>query len=182
MFRLIDDDPVKFRAAVPEKHLGTIAVGQQVRVTVEAYPKQTFSGRVARINPQVDPSSRNFMIEIVVPNDKQMLRPGGFARGRVETALDPNVVSVPQSAVVSFAGVHRVFTVKDGKAVEHPVELGDRVSEDQIEVRGDLVGGEQVVVDGAAKVARETPVVVIEAPATQPSTQPVPAADSGSAR
>src|SRR6266566_3214729 len=126
MFRLIDDDPVKLRAPVPERYTSEIKVGQKVDVNIEAYPNQTFRGEISRINPQIDPTNRTFQIEVLVPNEKHQLPPGAFARGLVQTRVDPNVVFVPLEAVVSFAGVNKVFTVKDNKAVEIVVDLGIR--------------------------------------------------------
>ena len=158
MFRVVDDDPLKFRAAVPERFVGDIQVGQKVAVTVEAYP-DTFPGTVSRINPQIDPANRTFQVEILIPNDQHKLRPGGFARGRVRTHMQPDVVFVPQESVVTFAGVNKVFTVKDGKAAEVGVELGDRDG-DEVEVLKGLKGSEAVVVSGTSKLATGVPVEV----------------------
>jgi len=162
MFRVVDDDPLKFRAAVPERFVGDIKVGQKVAVTVEAYP-DAFPGTVARINPQIDPANRTFQVEILVSNEKEMLRPGGFARGRVQTRMQPDVVFVPQESVVTFAGVNKVFTIKDGKAAEVGVELGDRDG-DEVEVLKGLKGNESVVVSGTSKLATGVPVEVKQAP------------------
>jgi multidrug efflux pump subunit AcrA (membrane-fusion protein) len=158
MFRVVDDDPLKFRAAVPERFVGDIQVGQKVGVTVEAYP-DTFPGGVSRINPQIDPANRTFQVEILVPNDQHKLRPGGFARGRVQTHMQPDVVFVPQESVVTFAGVNKVFIVKNGKAAEVGVELGDRDG-DEVEVLKGLKGGEAVVISGTSKLATGVPVEV----------------------
>jgi RND family efflux transporter MFP subunit len=166
MFRLIDDDPLKLRAAVPERFLAEVSAGQSVRVTVEAY-RDAFAGKVTRINPQVDPASRNFTVEIVVPNEKNLLRAGGFARAQIQTRTDGNVLFVPVSSVVSFAGVNRVYLVEDDKAVERPVELGDRAGE-LVEVRAGLKPGDRVVIAGAGKLAGGTPVQATAA--TQPTT------------
>jgi RND family efflux transporter MFP subunit len=158
MFRVVDDDPLKFRAAVPERFVGDIKVGQKVAVSVEAYA-DSFPGTISRINPQIDPANRTFQVEILVSNDKQMLRPGGFARGRVQTHMQPDVVFVPQESVVTFAGVNKVFMIKDGKAAEVGVELGDRDG-DEVEVLKGLKGTESVVVSGTSKLATGVPVEV----------------------
>ena len=176
MFRVVDDDPLKFRAAVPERFVGDIKVGQKVAVTVEAYP-DAFPGTVARINPQIDPANRTFQVEILVSNEKEMLRPGGFARGRVQTRMQPDVVFVPQESVVTFAGVNKVFTIKDGKAAEVGVELGDRDG-DEVEVLKGLKGNESVVVSGTSKLATGVPVEVKQAPQA-PEKQAAEAALNG---
>jgi RND family efflux transporter MFP subunit len=162
MFRVVDDDPLKFRAAVPERFVGDIKVGQRVAVKVDAYD-ESFPGEMSRINPQIDPVNRTFHFEILVPNATGRLRPGSFARGRVQTHTQDNVVFVPQEAVVTFAGVNKVFTVKGGKAAELPVDLGERDG-DEVEVLKGLKGDESVVVSGTSKLATGVPVTIQQAP------------------
>jgi membrane fusion protein (multidrug efflux system) len=166
MFRLIDDDPVKLRAPVPERYISEVKVGQSVDVNIEAYPNQTFRGEISRINPQIDPSNRTFQIEVLVPNEKHLLPPGAFARGLVQTRVDPNVVFVPLEAIVSFAGVNKVFTVKDNRAVEIVVDLGIRRG-NSVEIVKGVNPSDMVVVSGTSKLASGVPVAVQSAPATQ---------------
>ena len=165
MFRLVDADPVKFRGNVPERFLGLLRVGQDVLVKVEAYP-QTFTGKLTRINPQIDPTTRTVQIEAIVPNEDLKLAPGSFARASVQTHEDPKVVYVPGSAVVSFAGVNRVFLVNDQKASERIVELGPR-REKLVEITKGLTGSEQVIVTGAQSLSNGSPVTLQSGPTTR---------------
>jgi multidrug efflux pump subunit AcrA (membrane-fusion protein) len=177
MFRLVDDNLVKLRAPVPERFGNQIAVGQEVAVTVEA-STETFTGRVARINPQIDPANRTFEIEVVVPNPDHKLKPGAFARARVKTHTQSGVVFVPQQAIVSFAGVNKVFTVKDGKAQEVRIDLGQR-QQDWVEVRGDSIKGEDsVVIAGNTKLATGVPVRVEPTPSTAGAAATTPRTQS----
>lgn len=157
LFRLVDDDRVKLRVPVPERHANEIAVGQKVRLNVEAAADE-FTGEVARINPQIDPTNRTFDVEIIVKNERHLLHPGAFARARIQTRVDPHVVFVPLEAVVSFAGVNKVFVVEDGKARELLVEIGDRQG-DWLQVPSGLRGDESVVVSGNSKLATGMAVV-----------------------
>ena len=150
MFRVVADDVIHFRANVPERYLPQIVAGQKVTVQVEAY-QQPFTGTLRRINPEVDPASRNFEIEIEIANADRKLRPGGFARGLIQTRADTDVAFVPSNAVVSFAGVRKVFTVVADKAVEQEVTVGVREG-DLVEIVGDLKAS-QVVTTGADKLA-----------------------------
>ncbi|MDB5330991.1 MAG: family efflux transporter, subunit [Phycisphaerales bacterium] len=171
MFRLVDDDVVKLKANVPERYVPEIhEIGQEADVFIEAYGNKAFEGKVARINPQVDPQNRTFQVEVEVPNSKHLLPPGAFARALVKTHVDERVIFVPQEAVVSFAGVNKVFTVKDGKAVEIGVDLGDRRGE-WVEITAGLTGTELVAVKGTSKLATGVPVSV-EQPAG-PTTRAV---------
>jgi RND family efflux transporter MFP subunit len=167
LFRLIDDDPVKLRATVPERYVADVKVGQRVRVRIEAY-RDAFEGQLTRINPQIDPTNRTFQIEVVVPNEKHLLKPGAFAQASVETRRDENVVFVPRDAVVTFAGVDKVFTVDpNGKAVEHQLQLGDNRGE-IVEVLKGLEGTESVVIEGASRLATGVAVKVTEKPGAEP--------------
>lgn len=169
MFRLVIDDPLKLKANVPERHAGEIKVGQRVHVRVEA-EREAFAGTVTRINPQIDPTNRSFEVEVSVPNATHHLKPGAFARAEIETFLQPDVLMVPERAIVSFAGVKKVYAVKDGKAAEVPIDTGARVN-GWVEVAKakNLKPGDAVVVDGVNHMSAGVPVTVRQHAATQPS-------------
>lgn len=130
LFRLVAVERVKFRGSVPERFAGQIIVGAPAFLQSEAYP-QPFEARVVRISPAVDPTSRAFEIEIEADNTDGRLKPGGFLRARVRTHTEENAKFVPTSAVSQFAGVQRLFTVRDGKVIELKVRTG--------ETRGELI-------------------------------------------
>ncbi len=123
LFRLVASDRVKFRGLVPERFAKDIAANTPANVIVDGFA-DPFVATVSRIAPAVDVSTRAFSIEIEAANPDGLLKPGSFARARVLTRTDPNARFVPESATVQFAGVQRVFSVKDGKVVEHRVEFG----------------------------------------------------------
>jgi multidrug efflux pump subunit AcrA (membrane-fusion protein) len=158
LFRLVDDDPIKLRASVPERFSGEVQVGQGVHVHVEAFA-EPFVGKVTRINPQVDPTNRNFRVEALIDNPRRTLKPGAFARASIETRREPGVIFVPGSAVVSFAGVSRVYVNENGSAAERIVELGDRRG-DEVEVRKGLKSADVVVTRGGEKLVPGTPLNV----------------------
>lgn len=168
MFRLVDDDPLKLKAAVPERYFQELAMGQKVRVHIDAYAND-FYGEVTRINPQVDTANRTFPVEVQVPNSEHRLPPGAFARATIDTHMANQIVFVPAQAVVSFAGNDKVFLIKEGKAREVQVKLGDRLG-DEVEVIEGLKGGETIAVTGTSRLA--TGVAVQVKPATQATLQP----------
>jgi multidrug efflux pump subunit AcrA (membrane-fusion protein) len=157
LIRLVDADPLKLRVPVTERRLGIIKKGQRVAVKVEAFA-ETFAGEVSRVSPAVDTSTRTFAVEISVPNPQRALKPGLFATAEIETGREAALL-VPESAVRSFAGLNKVMLVRDGKAAEQQVELGDR-SDGMVEVRSGLGGEEVVVVTAAATLTSGTPVQV----------------------
>jgi multidrug efflux pump subunit AcrA (membrane-fusion protein) len=169
MFRLVDDDPLKLKAAVPERYYRELAIGQPVKLRIDAYPTP-FDGQVTRISPQVDEANRTFPIEVQIPNADRKLPPGAFARATIDTRLEDKVVLVPAAAVVSFAGVDKVFVIADGKAKEAKVTLGDRIG-DEYEVKEGLKGTEILATSGTSRLS--TGVAVQVKPATQPATKPM---------
>jgi RND family efflux transporter MFP subunit len=156
---IVRQHPLRLRVEVPEREAHGIRTDQAVRVTVEGHPDQGYTGRVARLSPAFQEQSRTLVIEAEVDNQQGRLRPGSFAKAEIQTSSTSEVVMVPVDAVVSFAGIQKVFTVKDGKAVEKNVIAGKREA-DWIVVEGvdanapvvlspgNLVGGQPVNISG----------------------------------
>lgn len=130
LFRLVATDRVKFRGSVPERFAGMVQIGAPARLEAAGY-SAAFDARVVRIAPAIDPTSRAFEVEIEAENPEQRLKPGGFLRARVRTHIDEAARFVPASALSRFTGVQRVFSVVEGRIVEHKVRTG--------ETRGELV-------------------------------------------
>jgi RND family efflux transporter MFP subunit len=165
LFRLIDDDPIKMRALVPERHMSAVELNLPADVVVQAYP-EPFRGRISRISPQIDAANRTFPVEVTIANADGRLKPGAFAHADIELPVDRKVVTVPAAAVTSFAGVNKVFVLRDGKAVEIRVRLGLRNEDTQtIQVTQGLAGDEQVILSPPATLVTDTPVQVDAAPA-----------------
>src|SRR6185437_10978611 len=109
---LVIEDPLRLWTQVPEQYVESVQVGQPVRVTTRAHPEATFEGRVARISPAVDPSSRTFQVESLIPNKRGLLWPGGLARASIVTDAQAKAAVVPVEAVVRYAGVTKIFIVQ----------------------------------------------------------------------
>lgn len=161
VYELVIDEPLKLQALIPERYLAQVAVGQPIEVQVDAYPGERFEGRVVRVFPTIDPDSRSFLVEAQVPNPDHRLRPGGFAKAGVVVAEADQATTVPLEAIVRFAGVTKVFAIRENKA--RAVEVSVGVQEDGwIEVRGALTPGESVVVSGQSQLVDGSPVVIRE--------------------
>jgi multidrug efflux pump subunit AcrA (membrane-fusion protein) len=162
VIRLVLDSALKVRVTVPENAQSQVALGQSVDVYVDAYPKNIFPGIVSRISPTVDPQARTLAVEVIVPNANRKLKAGSFARAVIKTRLENNVMVVPGQAVVSYAGVSKVF-VLDGpeKAKAVLVEVTPRDGE-TVEVRGALKPGDKVLVSGLTQVVDGSAVRVKE--------------------
>jgi len=116
--------PLRLRVEVPEREAQGIRIGQSVRVVVEGDEQQSYAGRVARLSPAFQEQSRTLIIEAEVDNQHGKLRPGSFAKAEIQTTATSDVVMVPASAIVTFAGIQKVFSVKEGKAAERNVTVG----------------------------------------------------------
>lgn len=158
---LVIEDPLRLWSRVPEIYVESVRVGQPVRVSTRAHPDMTFEGRVARISPSVDPSSRTFQVETLVPNRRGLLRPGGLARASIVIEAQSKAAVVPLEAIVHFAGVTKIFLVDQGKAkAVADIKTG-------VEGRGwievvskQLPADGQVVTSGQSHLADGSPVVV----------------------
>ena len=189
LFRLVVDSVLTLKAAVPERYASQVRPGQEVDLAVESLPGRTIGGRVARVNPTVDTANRTFEVEVWVPNRERLLKSGSFATASILLGADAGAVTVPEEAIVRYAGVTKLFTVVGDRAVVVPVELGSRldisgpggVVHRWVEVSGPLAVGVPVVTtghsqlsDGASVRIREASRKETTAPATDlpEATQP----------
>jgi RND family efflux transporter MFP subunit len=136
--------PLRLRLPVPERAMAGVRVGQQVKLRLEQDPN-VYYGRVARLSPAIDETNRTLLVEAEVPNERGVLRPGAFVRAEMITATDKTAVFVPASALVTFAGIEKVFVAENGKSLEKPVKTG-RKDSNKIEITEGIKPGELVVI------------------------------------
>jgi len=160
VFRLVQDDPLRFRGEVPERDVPAVRAGQGVRVSVDAFPGETFEGRVARVGSASDPSARALSFEAELPNPDHRIRPGFFGHGEIIVATNDRALAVPRSALSTFAGVTKLFVVEDGIARERAVEPGVDLGDGWVEIARGITQGKAVATSGLSKLADGTPVVV----------------------
>lgn len=177
VFDLVIENPLRLWANVPERYSPEIAVGQEVRLTVASRPGATFEGKVARINPSVDASSRTFQVETLVPNDKALLRPGGFSKAEILTDRTANAAVVPIESVIHFAGVTKIFVIEgqSPEGVVHAVEVETGLEgTGWIEVIGKLPSSGRVVTEGMSQLADGTHIVIRDTkPKPAPASPPI---------
>lgn len=160
VFTIVRSDVLKFTGTVPEHFALEIRPGQPVRIRVEPVPSRQFAGRVTRVSPAVDMTSRTVQVEAEVPNPEGLLKPGLFARAALVLREDRNVAFVPEGAVSYFAGITRVFVVADGRAQERTVSLGAR-KDGFVEVVKGVQPGEQVATSGLGQLQDGAPVTTV---------------------
>ncbi|HKS10500.1 MAG TPA: efflux RND transporter periplasmic adaptor subunit [Pyrinomonadaceae bacterium] len=137
-------DPLRLRAEIPERESRTVRTGQDVRVTVEG-DTNVYVGKIMRLSPVIAEQNRMLVVEADVRNNGT-LRPGSFAHAEIVTNDAKMAVTVPNNAIVTFAGIEKVILVQNGKALERPITTGRRGAEFTEIVAGVNVG-EKVIVD-----------------------------------
>ena len=152
-------NPLKVIAEIPEKMAPWISAGQAVDLQVDAYQGRKFTGKVSRISPGVNASTRAFPFEALVPNTDTVLKPGTFARVHIESGKVDDVLSVPYAALQYRYGVNRVFVVNGDKLAMRELSVGERLG-DRIEVVSGVKAGERVAVTDVDTLADGVAVAV----------------------
>jgi RND family efflux transporter MFP subunit len=161
LFTIVDLSSLRLEATVPVEELRRLRPGSPVEFGVSGFDRQ-FRGRIERINPAVDPATRQVRIYVSVPNTEQELVAGLFAEGRVATDTR-RAVSVPLSAVDRRGTAPVVHRVKSGRVDVVPVQLGvtDEAAE-LVEVSAGLAQGDTVLLGSAQGVTPGTAVRVTQ--------------------
>ena len=176
---LIIENPLRLWTSAPERYAEQVRVGQPVRITVSSQPDLLFLGKVVRINPSVDAVSRTFQVETQVPNDRRLLRAGGFAKATIITDSAAQAAVAPTESIIRFAGVTKLFFVENGKARSVNDIVTGSEGPGWVEVTSkSLPTSAMVVITGQTQLADGTP-VVIRTPGppsdhhTKPETAPI---------
>jgi len=173
-------DPVFVDFLVPQAVLARYAVGQKVAVTTDAFPGQSFEGRVAALDSKVDPATRNVTVRATVRNPKQLLLPGMFATVETASGGPERLLTLPQTAISFNPYGNTVFVLEERKGPDGKTQLVAQqkfvttgpTRGDQVAVLSGLAEGETVVTSGQIKLRSGAPVTVNNA--IQPSNQPAP--------
>jgi membrane fusion protein (multidrug efflux system) len=149
---LVDLDPVKAEVTVPERYVSKLAVGQNIDVTVAAYPGRTFTGEVFFVAPFLDPVMRTALVKARIANPKRELKPGMFANLNLTLKLEEQAVVIPESSVIPSGDGNVIYVLDESDAAQiRPVKLGIRQA-GLVEIVSGLQGGERVVAEGTQKI------------------------------
>ena len=143
--------PAKVIISVSENLYSYLKKGMPVSIELDAFPGQTFDGKIHRITPSIDAATHTFPVEVVIPNGKEQIKPGMYARVTMKYGTRQNIV-VPDRAVVKMlgSGDRFIYVCKaDGTVSYQKVELGRRM-QDKYEVLSGIADGDEVVVTGQA--------------------------------
>ena len=154
---VVNVDPLRVELTVPEQAIAQVKVGQPVRLTVDAYPGEEFAATVRFVSPSLRVDQRALTVEAVAANKDGRLKPGLFATALIQQGAAAPALVVPESAVETVAGTSRVYVVKDNKAEERIVTLGDKIG-GVVEVTSGLSKGDSVVAEPRGRVTDGMPV------------------------
>jgi HlyD family secretion protein len=162
---VVDISIVRLVANVVEKDLRRITQGMKADVVVDAFPGETFDGRIAHVAPVLDPATRTAQIEVEVPNSNFRLKPGMYAKVDFVVEHKQNTLVVPANAIVDLNGKKGVFLPDEGDVARFkPVTIGMSQPE-LVEVVEGLPEGTRVVTTGAAALREGDRIVLLGAEA-----------------
>ena len=151
---IVNIDPLRVRLRVPEKMAAWVKTGQQVTVTVEAYPDRSFIGKITRINPSVDQQTRAFEVEALIDNHETLLKPGFFVKATIPSNYVVDALVVPQDALLYVYGVYKVFVIDGNTLKEKEVKIGERYGDD-VEIVEGLTPGERIALATKGQTLKE---------------------------
>jgi len=163
---LVDLSQLKAVINVAERDYALLDIGQPAEISVDSIADQEFPGKVVRLAPVFDDSSRQARVEIAVANPDAILKSGMFARVQIELGRAEQAVAAPSDAVIQRLGIEGAFVVADGTAQFVEVQSGIH-AEGWTEVSG-LEEGQQVVTLGHHLLSDGTPVSLTDGEEQQP--------------
>ncbi len=146
LYKIVQDEPLRFRTLIPERFAAFLRLGQEIRLAIAAYPDRQFPGTITRINPTAEEVNRSILIEAEVLNTDKLIKPGFFGSGELVYDRQSPALVVPEAALTTFAGVTKLYVVNGGKAEERVVRTGVGAPGDLREIADGVHEGEQVAV------------------------------------
>jgi len=152
-------DPMRIELTVPEQAISLVKAGQPVRLSVDAYPGETFTAKVRFISPSLRADQRALTVEAIAANPDGRLKPGLFATASIQQPASAPALLVPASAIETISGTSRIYVVKNDKVEERIVTIGETIGQ-QVEMTSGVAPGEIVAAAPKGRLADGTPVRV----------------------
>jgi cobalt-zinc-cadmium efflux system membrane fusion protein len=141
-------------ANVYESDMSAVRIGQDVELTVAAYPEKHFKGVVTFVSPTVDAQTRTLPVRIEIDNPDLSLKPGMFARLSISTAASRQAILIPRNALVQDADKYVAF-ISDREGYRPAVVQLGKTFGQKVEIVSGLTPGDKVVVKGAFQLDAE---------------------------
>ena len=159
---IVQIDRLKAVISMSEKYFPMVKTGMESSIKIDTYSDRSFTGRILRIHPTVNPIDRTFNVEVLISNRENLFRPGMFCRVTLDLDKEEAIL-LPSIAVLKMQGSNEryLFVNENGKAKRISVTIGKRYDDD-IEVFSDeLQAGDQVIITGQARLLNGIPIDVI---------------------
>lgn len=147
VFKITDFDPLLAVLHVPEHEMNKLRKGQEAVINVDAVKGRTFTGKVLRISPVVNPETGTFKVTIAIKDESNQLKPGMFGRVRIVYDTRDNALMIPKEAVMNEDGSSSVYVINDKLVFRRTIQTG-YVNGANIEVTNGLQDGDSVVTIG----------------------------------
>ena len=170
---LVRTDRLRARLAVPERWAAWVRDGVTIDLRVEAFPGETFHGRISRINPAVAQESRTFEAEALLVNLDARLKPGFFVQASIPSEKEEKTIFLPENAVNYRYGVYKVFLLNGNRVSERQIRPAGQTEDERgrrFEVAEGLKPGDRVAVAVAGEL--HDGAVVQEQPGGSPADVP----------
>jgi membrane fusion protein, multidrug efflux system len=163
LVELVALDPLEVVFSLTELDTERVRAGQDIQVSVGAFPDRVFHGVVTFISPTVDPATRTLRIKAEIQNDEGHLRPGLFARVSLGVSPRSGVVMVPEEALIQRSEGAVLFKIGPDDRVKRVAVTTGAHDGGLVEVRGDVRPGDRVVRRGHGGLADGAQVAVRDA-------------------
>lgn len=178
LINIEDVGTLKVDFRLPERNFAQVKVGQEVAVTADAMPNETWRGTLEAINPRVDANGRSLELRARLANSGGKLRSGMFVRVRTVVSERPNALMIPEEAIVSAGDDFFVFKL-DGpqeSPVARRIQVNTGIRRDaKVEIVQGLKAGDQVVRLGMRLSRDGQPVRVLSAAPAEAAANPAAA-------
>ncbi len=156
-------DKLKALVAIPETYFPLFREGMKLTLTTDIYPNRVFPATVEVVYPTIDAASHTFQVKVVIPNEKNLLRPGMYVTTTIGLGK-ANAIVAPYQSVEKLVGANDrfVFINEGGYAKRVPVTLGQRFDQDVELISPEIVAGVEMVTVGQHKLVDGVKINVVE--------------------
>ena len=156
-------DKLKALVAIPETYFPLMKEGMKLTLTTDIYPDKVFPASIEVVYPSIDASSHTFQVKVVIPNGKNLLRPGMYVTTTIGLGK-ANAIVAPYQAVEKLVGANDryVFLNENGRAKRVAVELGQRFDQEIELISPEIVPGVEMVTVGQHKLVDGVKLNVVE--------------------
>ncbi len=172
LFDIARVDPLRVFTSVPQSYAPLIRVGGQTTVTLQEFPGQKFTARIARTAESIDPTTRTLLTEVDVPNKDGRLLPGSFGEVHFAVGSNVNKVTVPVNAMLFRSEGPRLAVVDgNGRIQLRPINIG-RDYGTSLEILGGVSAEDRVVINPPDSLEEGQQVNIAESSPGQQGQQP----------